>query len=392
MKFGTALALALALAPTVSGLVTPEDIFDDEEYLKTHTWCCTDAKCPSSCDYFNGLSENPIPDGELGSDLWPEIGPGSPAPFERECYSPPLPCGGDGQKPCCNTPDFFKDWSYDQVFGNFEQSGAMYCDMVFGSFYPEKCFPTIQVVKDPHFQRWNGEWYDFHGECDLNFVNAPLFGKGAGMDVAIRTKQRHGYSFIESAAMRIGEDILEVSSWAEYKLNGVSSANLDGAHLGPFEIDYKFVNDKQQVFTIKTDVEGEVIQMKTFKDFVDVKLEGITRSEFQGATGMMGAFPTGDMLGRDGETVFEEPNEYAAEWQVRAEDPQLFSTIRAPQHPVQCILPSADAVKTRRLGEKGVSEEDAAKACEHHNESSKDMCMFDVMATGDLELASAGAY
>jgi len=30
-------------------------------------------------------------------------------------------------------------------------------------------------------QTWDGQWYDFHGECDLTFLNNPAFAEGTGM-------------------------------------------------------------------------------------------------------------------------------------------------------------------------------------------------------------------
>jgi hypothetical protein len=46
----------------------------------------------------------------------------------------------------------------------------------------------------------------------------------------------------------------------------------------------------------------------------------------------------------------------------------------------------------RRLSETSTVDEAAAeKACEHWGEG-KDGCVFDVLATGDLEMAVAGSY
>jgi hypothetical protein len=45
----------------------------------------------------------------------------------------------------------------------------------------------------------------------------------------------------------------------------------------------------------------------------------------------------------------------------------------------------------RRLSESSVDELDAEKACEHWGEGMDD-CVFDVLTTGDLEMAMVGAY
>jgi hypothetical protein len=66
---------------------------------------------------------------------------------------------------------------------------------------------------DPHFKTWHNQWYDFHGICDLVLLENDEFDDGKGMDIVIRTKPRYEYSFIEAAAIKLGEDILEVGSY-----------------------------------------------------------------------------------------------------------------------------------------------------------------------------------
>lgn len=98
------------------------------------------------------------------------------------------------------------------------------------------------------------------------------------------------------------------------------------------------------------------------------------------------------MLARNGTTVIEDPNAFAAEWQVREDldGPMLFMTSRDPQYPEACVLPDANKKDSRhrRLGE-GISREDAEKACANWADN-KEACIFDVMATGDIELAEVG--
>ena len=49
------------------------------------------------------------------------------------------------------------------------------------------------------------------GECDLVLVHIDDFQNGLPLDIHIRTKIRYeDYSYIESAAIKIGDDILEV--------------------------------------------------------------------------------------------------------------------------------------------------------------------------------------
>ena len=99
-------------------------------------------------------------------------------------------------------------------------------------------------------------------------------------------------------------------------------------------------------------------------------------------------YGTGAMHGRNG-TVISDPNEFGNEWQVLDTEPMLFQTVRAPQYPAKCIMPSATKT-SRRLGE-SIAEKVAMKACEHWGDQ-KDQCVYDVMALGDLEIAEAGAF
>lgn len=73
-------------------------------------------------------------------------------------------------------------------------------------------------------------------------------------------------------------------------------------------------------------------------------------------------------------------------------DPKLFQLEeRAPQYPEKCILPSSSASDSRRLT--GTASHDAAiAACDEWPENEKENCIYDVMATGDFELAEAGSY
>jgi hypothetical protein len=88
-------------------------------------------------------------------------------------------------------------------------------------------------------------------------------------------------------------------------------------------------------------------------------------------------------------------NEYGQEWQVRGDEPSLFHELRLPQHPSVCTLPSPKQTSQlrRRLAATSSEEKlEAEKACEHWGEG-KDDCVYDVLATGDLRMAStSGAY
>jgi hypothetical protein len=246
---------------------------------------------------------------------------------------------------------------------------------------------------DPHFKTWRGQHFDYHGECDLVLIKSEKFESGLGLDVHIRTKIRHGFSFITSAALRIGKDLLEVESQGVYWLNGVLSAELPKEFSG-FAFSHTQPTDKQHVFEIYLGGR-ERIKVKTYKDFVSVLVEQGASKHFGDSAGLMGDFRMGNMIARDGKTVIEDANAFGQEWQVLETEPSLFHTVRLPQHPQQvCKLPApveASQLRRRLSESSSVSQLAAEKACEQWGEG-KDDCVFDVLTTGDLEMAVVGAY
>ena len=115
----------------------------------------------------------------------------------------------------------------------------------------------------------------------------------------------------------------------------------------------------------------------------------IGHSDFYGSAGMMGHYPTGAMLNREGEEMTDF-TEFGFEWQVNLEDPVLFRQTRSPQLPFeQCRMPTAARPARRKLrGADAALFEAAREACAHVSGSDFDLCTDDVMATGDVGLAS----
>lgn len=254
------------------------------------------------------------------------------------------------------------------------------------------CCRSGECGGDPHFKLWSGEYYDFHGQCELVLLDAPSFGEDLGLQVHIRTKIRaHQYSYIESAAIKIGDDILEVSSWGEYSLNGVEGGAMP-AHLGPFSVSMH-ANPrakKDSIFEIDLGKDQKIV-FKTFKDFVSVSMKQMSEWDFKTSRGLMGDFETGAMLARDGKTVISDANQFGQEWQVRPEEGGLFQATISPQYPQKCIMPTVTEEERRRLGENKVSQKKADAACDNVNAAQKSMCAYDVMITGDLEMAEVYA-
>jgi choice-of-anchor C domain-containing protein len=260
--------------------------------------------------------------------------------------------------------------------------------------YDSSCIGGGGGEGDPHFQTFSGNWYDFHGICDLVLVSAPEFANGLGLDVHTRTKPRYEYSYIEAAAIKIGEDVLEVGSFGDYLINGVRDATtpyqLAG---GKYTFDHEVVDEKKHRFSIKDDKEKEVIFVATFKDMVRVNVVNTHPVDFANVQGLLGN-RAGLMLARDGATIIENPDLFGQEWQVTAQDGELFVT--PSPYKDHCYPPSAVSKETRRLGENVISEEAAAVVCAYHEDPvMRDMCIFDVIAMGDLEVAGediAGAF
>lgn len=242
---------------------------------------------------------------------------------------------------------------------------------------------------DPHFQGWNGTKYDYHGQCDLVMINAPKVFDGKGLLVHARTTKRYQYSFIESIAVQMGDHILQVNSWGKYFLNGVEGGDLK-AFSFEFRVTHQQPDERRHVFEVSLGESREKLILKTNKDIVSFSLENASSDDFQDSVGMMGNFGSGAMLARDGVTVLEDdPKAFGQEWQVRKEEPRLFQEAeRYPQFPQHCIHP--DAVDGRRRLGSSIALKAAEQACAHWTKHQKE-CIYDVMATGDLELARAGS-
>jgi hypothetical protein len=248
--------------------------------------------------------------------------------------------------------------------------------------------PT-RMEGDPHIVTWRGHRFDYQGECDLVMIQSAKFASHLGLVLHVRTKIVHDYSYIASVALKIGDDIIELQSKGVYYLNGVADAEMPNKFAG-FPMTYTESSKKRHIVEVDLGHRGK-ISFREFKDFISVIIEQGSSDNFGDSIGLMGSFDTGSMLARDGETVLDDPSAFGQEWQVLDTEPKIFQTVRAPQHPQVCNLPSPATEKRRRLGESAVSELDAEKACAHWGED-KGSCIYDVLATGDLEMAEVGAY
>lgn len=176
----------------------------------------------------------------------------------------------------------------------------------------------------------------------------------------------------------------------EFKISekGKESATLPAMSEHAYPVRYTQINRKKHLFEIKMD-ELHNITLSTFKDFVNVQVNIHGRGST--VKGLMGEFGTGRLLARDGRTVLQDINAFGQVWQVKAEEPKLFRTDRAPQAPHEkCRLPRASAGADTK--ENKLLWQAATKACHEHAHQNMDACIADILATGDLEVVENGEY
>lgn len=152
------------------------------------------------------------------------------------------------------------------------------------------------------------------------------------------------------------------------------------------------VTNRDSTFVIHI-MDSDRITVKAHKDLVSVGFADADERHFKDSVGMMGDYKTGARLSRSGDIIIQDDNVFAQEWQVRpGVDPDIFHSKSDIQWPAQeCTVP-APVQKGRRLGE-SISVEAATKACAQFTQKNAlDACIYDVIATGDLEAAQSGAF
>jgi len=282
-------------------------------------------------------------------------------------------------------------WDYECYFsksttcGRLEQRGV--------DCYEKPTTESALASGDPHFVTWWGRKFDFHGICDLLLLQNPGFEQDVGLHIHVRTKQIKQFSFISTAVLQIGNDSLEVTGdihenlfWINKQLSKKTDEGIVGKING-YGIKYHKVHLKQHEFFI--DLGDASITMKTYKSFVHVGINNAAKYMFGSSSGLLGAYGTGALISRDGNKIFDDIEEFGQEWQVSQEDGDLFHNIEGPQAPSRCEIPLASNIR-RRLAQSSISEEEAKQTCVHVNADVFEMCVFDVMATGDNDVV--GVY
>jgi hypothetical protein len=219
------------------------------------------------------------------------------------------------------------------------------------------------------------------------------FGPGLGLDVHARTSIVDTWSLISNAAVRIGDDIFEVVNDGTHYLNGKQNVDfplmMAGKYIVTKSVDvFKSVGENgdetasdQEHYTIELG-NSQKITISNYRSMISVQVNAF----FSDAEGMLGIHGKEGLIGRDRETVLENPNDMGAHWQINDQERMLFKEARAPQYPKTCILPS---VTSRRLRQSPERRRLAEVACSGVTGAMFDFCIEDVSLTGDVLLANA---
>lgn len=211
---------------------------------------------------------------------------------------------------------------------------------------------------------------------------------------------------MESAAIKIGEETLEITGQDQKEwiwLNGAANEELVNGQFVKSKLAGNLVRYQENYETGKSHRHeahihlgnGEKILFKTFEGFLKVEFIGESEKTLGGSMGILGTYPEGKRVGRDGESIIEDVNVYGQEWQVTAEEPKLFHSYDAAwvvPAGQQCAMPSQStkkqALRRRRLAE-GMPTKAAEKACAHLSGDDFKACVYDVLATQDTNMAGA---
>ena len=251
------------------------------------------------------------------------------------------------------------------------------------------CAATGHTHGDPHFITFDDHRFSYHGECDLVLVNTELMATGVGLRVHMRTKILRSYSFVQAPAIQIGKEVFEIKL-QKFFLNGKVIHDIPENFAG-YKVErltsLEWCEERNctdtMMMRVDLDKDGS-IQVAGYKGFLYVQVSA--RGEgFLNATGILGATGRDGQFGRDGRRFFDDTL-FAEEWQVLDTEPRLFVDNRFPQHPMKCIPPPESTIR-RIIDEGGDLYKIAVNACSFAEDADKDFCIFDVLATRDLDMA-----
>ena len=246
--------------------------------------------------------------------------------------------------------------------------------------------------------------FDFHGGCDLVLMDNPDFKDGLGMRVHIRTKIETWWSYVESSVIQIGNETVEITGGKKDQwlfINGVPNEPLENkkwymGKVSGLHVRYRQEGGNGEARIYFGNSKSRQVELRTFGEFVKVNIDAEGCDQYVGSLGLLGRFPDGLRVGRDGETFIKDVNAFGQEWQVKADEPLLFRSYEADwivPAGKKCALPVVTAEKQRlhhrRLAQ-GIPVDQAEKACAHLGApNERAACVFDVVATQDLSMAQS---
>ncbi len=138
------------------------------------------------------------------------------------------------------------------------------------------------------------------------------------------------------------------------------------------------------------------IRANTRANMISTSMNGT----WSNTAGMLGSSGNPRFMSRDGSHEFTGSwNTHAEEWQVNTSDRKIFLEDREPQFPHACRYEVSQmqqkALRGRRLMDKStdrITDDMARSACAHVRDEMKEFCIFDVLATEDVELSNDPAY
>lgn len=295
-----------------------------------------------------------------------------------------------------------------QVIDNTTNSETQVCldyavvELEAGDCPAEQC--VASCAGDPHFQPIMAPPFSYHGQFDGVLMSSEEFAFGSGFDIHIRTTRVDNpyisYSYISGAAVRVGNDILEVQDDGSVLVNGAEEFDdMDTADFGEYTILKSLSGARRNIFIYDLAFPAEdmsiQIRANTRNGLLFVDVFGTVPSD---TVGLLGSPQHDALFARDGKTdLTGEWNSFGEEWQVQSHELKLFSDKdRFPQHPVSCVYEaSVETVGLRRrhlMDTTRITPEAANAACDGASELKKQFCIDDVLAMSDAELAEDPFY
>jgi len=255
--------------------------------------------------------------------------------------------------------------------------------------------PSPGAGGDPHFKLFNGKSFDFHGHCDLLLLDTTL-ADGARLMIQVRSSPyKEIFSYISEAAIQIDDHVLTIGSSGQHSIDGVPQVVGKTEPLAVDEVrrypvqSSKAKRKPRYVYKIHlgNGPHGkEEIDIREYKNWITISILHPSASNMNKSKGLLGRFPDGALVGKDGKLIHTNYDDFGQDWQVPPGEsllgPGPFSDSCAPSQ-------ALETRRHRRLQESSITRAQATKACEHWGNQMED-CINDVQISGDLEMANAG--